>query len=80
MKNIESWNQRLYINETGIGEDISRRLEALKTINENEQDLYDLGGDFDLDKHEVDGYNELLFDDEAEDFIAEFDEEGDGDE
>jgi len=49
MKNIESWNQRLYINETGIGEDISRRLEALKTINENEQGVYDLGGDFDLD-------------------------------
>lgn len=80
MKNIESWNQRLYINETGIGEDISRRLEALKTINENEQGVYDLGGDFDLDQHEVDGYNELLFDDEAEDFIADFDEEGDDDE
>lgn len=77
MKNIQSWNQRLYINETGIGEDITRRLEALKSVNETEQGIYDLNKEFDLDSHEVAGYNELLFDEEREEFNPEAYDGGD---
>jgi hypothetical protein len=29
LKNIQSYNQRLYVNETGIGEEITRRIESL---------------------------------------------------
>ena len=37
MKNIESYNQRLYTNENGIGEEITRRIEALKSAQEQEK-------------------------------------------
>lgn len=63
IKNIENWNQRLYINESGIGEEISSRLEALKTITQKE-DYYDTEQEYDLDEYENDGYNELLGDEE----------------
>lgn len=69
-KNIQSWNQRIYINETGIGEDISRRLEALQQVNKAEKSYYNLNEDFDLDQHEVDGYNELLSDEPIEEEFA----------
>jgi hypothetical protein len=34
--NIQAFNQRLYTNESGIGEEITRRLENLKTAQQLE--------------------------------------------
>lgn len=72
MKNIQNWNQRLYVNETGIGEEIARRIEQLRAVAKLEQDgdEFSLNEEYDSDKHEVDGYNELFTDQEEEDFAA----------
>lgn len=78
IKNIQNWNQRLYVNETGVGEEITRRIEALKIANQNEQSAYDLNEEYDHDKYEADGYNELFFGDEEE--VQEFSVDLDGDE
>ena len=58
MKNIESSNQRLYTNENGIGEEITRRIEALKSAEtETTEDFYNLGTDReDLANYENEGY------------------------
>ncbi|MDD7754697.1 MAG: hypothetical protein PUJ51_09335 [Clostridiales bacterium] len=74
IKNIQSYNQRLYINESGIGDEITRRIEALKTIKDLEN-YYDVGKEYDLDEFENDGYEELM---KNEEFVA--DVSGDNDE
>lgn len=73
MLNIESWNQRLYINESGIGEEISRRIEALKAANEleNRYDFDEVTDDM-LDHYEVNGFDQLMKGDEE--FQLEVDE------
>lgn len=63
MKNIQNWNQRLYTNENGIGEEITKRLESLKNIAELES-YYDTNKEYDLDEFENDGYNALMKDEE----------------
>lgn len=63
MKNIQLYNRNLYVNETGIAEDIERRIEGLKIAEQLEGDM-DLPID-DLDQYEVDGY-ELTEDFEEE--------------
>lgn len=68
MKNIQTFNQRLYSNEPGIGEEISRRLEALKAAKESEN-YYDTQQTYDLDNYENDGWNDL-FSDGEDDFEA----------
>ena len=67
MKNIESYNQRLYVNEGGIGEEISQRLALLKTANQLEQNdgVYDIQPDFDPDEYDNEGY---IIDGEEDDF------------
>lgn len=55
MKNIQLYNRNLYINETGISEDIERRIEGLKVAQEL-QDEYDAPQD-DLDSYEAAGYD-----------------------
>lgn len=76
IKNIQSYNQRLYTNESGIGDEITRRIEALKEAKELESND-DFGAEFnefDNDNYENDGYNEFfemyehdeVFDAEAE--------------
>ena len=65
IKIIQSYNQRLYVNENGIGEEISRRIEALNGIKEMET-YYGVGQEQDLDKFEVEGYDELFADEEFE--------------
>lgn len=72
IKNIQSFNQRLYINESGIGDEISRRIEALKSTKELE-DNYSLNSDFVQDEYENDGYKALFKED---DFNVDFDGEG----
>lgn len=65
MKNIENFNQRLYTNESGIDEEISRRVEQLKIANEAEkEDFYGLQTEFDLDSYDNEGYDDLLNDKE----------------
>lgn len=61
LKNIESYNQRLYINENGIGEEITRRIEMLKQAKEQEK-YYDGVDDngYNLESYENDGYDDLF--------------------
>ena len=71
IKNIQSYNQRLYTNETGIGDEINRRIESLKSVQEMES-YYDTNKEYDLDEFENVGYEELMKND---DFKADLDEE-----
>lgn len=71
LKNIENYNQRLYINEGGIGEEITQRLRALNSANEMEREnFYNIQPSFNEDEYDNAAY--VL--DEAED--EDFDPEG----
>ena len=73
IKNIQSWNQRLYINESNIGEEINNRIQQLKTAAELEN-YYDLDQNIDdYDNYENDGYEQLFRDDEE--FAADLNKE-----
>lgn len=64
IKNIQSWNQRLYTNESGIGDEISQRIQALKTASELES-YYDLSQEeTDYDNYENEGFEQLFSDEE----------------
>ena len=63
IKNIQSYNQRLYTNESSIGEEITRRLEALKSAKEQEN-FYDTNREYDLDEFENEGFEKLFKEDE----------------
>ena len=64
IKNIQSWNQRLYTNESGIGDEISQRIQALKTAAELES-YYDVDPNVDdYDSYENDGFEQLFSDEE----------------
>lgn len=65
IKNIQSFNQRLYIDEGGIGDEITRRIEALKTVNESEK-LFDVEPDFDMDTYDNEGYEQLIIEEEGD--------------
>ena len=71
LKNIENFNQRLYINEGRIGDEITQRLKSLQTANEMEENLFDLPTEVDLDEYDNAGFAE----DEADDFKVEADDE-----
>ena len=60
LKSIQSYNQRLYINEGGIGDEITQRLEGLKNadkLEQNEDNIYGLKDSYDLDEYENSAYN-----------------------
>lgn len=58
IKNIENYNQRLYINEGGIGDEITQRVEALKNADKAENtDIYGLQQNYNLDEYDNAGYN-----------------------
>ena len=64
IKNIQSWNQRLYTNESGIGDEISQRIQALKTAAELES-YYDVDPNVDdYDNYENEGFEQLFSDEE----------------
>ena len=67
LKNIENYNQRLYVNEGGIGEEISQRLRALNMANSIEQNsgVYDVQPDFNPDEYDNDAY---IIDGEEDEF------------
>lgn len=69
LKNIQNYNQRLYINEGGIGDEITQRLNALKQANELEQSTFNLTEEFNLDEYDNAGY-----DFESNEFEVELDE------
>lgn len=64
--NMQAFNQRLYTNEAGIGEEISNRLKALQNAEKIEQsDTYATGSEIeDLDQYEADGYAALVKEEE----------------
>ena len=59
IKNIENYNQRLYINEGSIGDEITQRIEALKNADKMEQagDVYGLQQNYNLDEYDNMGYS-----------------------
>ena len=73
--NIQNFNQRLYTNESGIGDEITRRIEALKTMSQLENDNVNYYGtddiSYDLDEYDNDGYEALFKNDD--DFKVEVD-------
>jgi len=71
LKNIENYNQRLYINEGGIGDEITQRLRALQNATELEENVFDLNKEYDLDEYDNEGYQV----DDSEDFDAEVDDD-----
>ena len=67
LKNIENYNQRLYINEGGIGEEISERLKSLQHANDlEEENFYGIKTEMNLDEYDNEGFTV----DEEEDFKA----------
>ena len=76
IKNFQSFVQRLYVNESNIGDEVTRRMEALKRTSEleNADNYYGTGDEHDLDAFEREGY-EVTFDDEDEDFAVELEDE-----
>ena len=72
--NIQAFNQRLYTNESGIGDEITNRLAALARAEQLERgDYYSTGSEVtDLDQYEVDGYDKLI---KTEEFSIDLDEE-----
>ena len=75
IKNIQAFNQRLYVNESGIGEEITSRLEALKNANamENQDNYYGTNVDHNLDEYENGGYVGL-FEGESDEFFVELED------
>ena len=69
IKNIQNYNQRLYTNESGIGDEITQRIEGLKSAAELEN-YYDTNKEFELDVYDNDGYEALMNDE----FEVELDE------
>lgn len=67
LKNIEAWNQRLYINEGGLGEEVTARLQALQNVAESEN-FYQTQTEFDSDQYEAEAFE--VSDEEEEEFIA----------
>lgn len=66
VQNLQAFNQRLYINESGIGEEISYRIEALKVAKDLESHYDGLDTVVDLDDYENKGYEGLI----KEEFIV----------
>ena len=69
---IQNYNQRLYTNESNIGDEITHRIENLKLAKEIEENSY-YGTDkmdYDLDNYDNDGYENLFKIEEDEDFSS----------
>lgn len=75
MKNFQAFNQRLYTNESGIGEQITERINNLKNAQLIEQEsYYGTNIDYDLDNYENDGYSKLVSDEEFDAGVPEDDD------
>lgn len=75
IKNFQNFAQRLYTNESNIGDEITRRLDSLKTAAAIESEsYYGTDKEYDLDQFERDGYS-VTFDEENDDFRINVDDE-----
>ena len=77
IKNFQSFVQRLYTNESNIGDEVTRRMEALKRTSELENgdsNYYGTGNEHDLDSFEREGY-EVTFDGENDEFEVDLEED-----
>lgn len=72
IKNFQNFNQRLYTNESGIEDEINRRIEALKTTKEMENYYSDNKTYDDLEDYDNEGYEGLFKEDE--DFVVDLEE------
>lgn len=73
LKNIEASNQRLYTNESNIGEDITNRIKSLQNVQKMEN-YYDTNKDYDLEEYGDEVYDETFAADEKEEFDPQEDE------
>lgn len=64
MKDVQSWTRNLYKNETGIAEDVERRINALKMADEMEASIMAVEDDG-LDEFDAEGYDLETFDEGA---------------
>lgn len=65
IKNIQNFNQRLYTNESGIGDEITRRINALREAKQiEEESYYGTNQSYDLDSYDNDGYIDLMREEE----------------
>ena len=60
LKNMENWVQKLYINEGGIGEEISERIEQLKNTAADEQTYFDVFTDKKVITYNLSNKNEIV--------------------
>ena len=75
MQNFQAFNQRLYTNESGIGEQITERLNNLKNVALIEQEsYYGTNAEYDLDNYENEGYSQLVLEEEFDPGIPEEDD------
>jgi hypothetical protein len=73
IKNFQNFNQRLYTNESGIGEQITERINGLKSVKQIEDEsYYGTNKEYDLDEYDNQGYIALVHD---EDFRADLTED-----
>jgi hypothetical protein len=77
IKNFQNFVQRLYVNESNIGDEVTRRMEALKNVAalERGDDYYGTNAEHDLDSFEREGY-EVTFDGEEDDFNVDLEDDG----
>lgn len=74
MQNFQAFNQRLYTNESGIGEQITERLNNLKNVALIEQEsYYGTNAEYDLDNYENEGYSQLVLEEEFDPGVSEED-------
>ena len=65
IKNFQNFNQRLYTNESGIGEQITERINALKQAKAiEEESYYGTNKSYDLDTYDDEGYSQLVKDED----------------
>ena len=76
IKNFQSFVQRLYTNESNIGDEVTRRMEALKNVAalEKGDNYYGTDTEHDLDSFEREGY-EMVFEGESDEFNIDLEDE-----
>ena len=82
ISNLQSFTQKLYVNESNLGELVTERIESLKSVNalesgekRRDENLYETVYERDLDQYSQDGYEDLVY--EETEFEIDDDEAGD---
>lgn len=57
LKNIQSYNQRLYVNEGSMGEEVNKRLQQLQFAQETEN-YYETNKEYDLEEYEMEAFSD----------------------